>query len=40
MPFDTLIIVDEVTHTVTILRVMQNSMDWQFVLKRWLEDNE
>lgn len=33
-------IVDEPTQTVTILRVMQNGMDWQFVLKRWLEDNE
>lgn len=32
-------IVDESTHTVTILRVMQNGMDWQFVLKHWLEDN-
>ena len=32
-------IVDEPTQTVTILRVMQNGMDWQFVLKHWLEDN-
>lgn len=26
--------------TVTVLRVMQDGMDWQFILKRWLKENE
>lgn len=33
-------IVDEMTQTVTILRVMQDSMNWKFILKRWLQENE
>lgn len=33
-------IVDETTKTVTILRVMQDGMNWNFILKRWLQDNE
>lgn len=33
-------VVDEEKMTVTVLRVMQDGMDWQFILKRWLKDFE
>lgn len=33
-------IVDELTQTVTVLRVMQDGMNWKFILKRWLQENE
>lgn len=33
-------IVDNEKKTVTVLRVMQDGMDWQFILKRWLKDFE
>ena len=33
-------IVDESTKTVTVLRVMQDGMDWKSILKRWLNDNK
>ncbi|MBQ8821018.1 MAG: type II toxin-antitoxin system RelE/ParE family toxin [Lachnospiraceae bacterium] len=33
-------VVDNKTKIVTILRVMQEGMDWQVVLKRWLKENE
>lgn len=26
--------------TVTVLRVMQDGMDWRFLLRRWLNENE
>lgn len=33
-------IVDESTHTITVLRVMQDGMNWQYILKRWLQGNQ
>ncbi len=33
-------VVDEDKKIVTVLRVMQDGMDWQFILKRWLKDSE
>ena len=33
-------VVDNEKKTVTVLRVMQDDMDWQFILKRWLKDFE
>ena len=33
-------VVDDVQKIVTILRVMQDGMDWQSVLKRWLKEYE
>lgn len=31
-------IVDKENRVVTVLRVLQDGMDWQFILKRWLKD--
>ena len=42
-PSDTYLLfytIDEITHVVTVLRVMKDGMNWQFVLKRWLRENE
>ena len=33
-------VVDNEKKTVTVLRVMKDGMDWQFILKRWLKDFE
>lgn len=33
-------IVDEEETSVTVLRVLQDGMNWQFIIKRWLEQNE
>lgn len=33
-------IVDESTQTVVVLRVMQDGMNWKFILKRWLQSNK
>ena len=33
-------VVDKEKMTVTILRVMQDGMDGQFILKRWLKELE
>lgn len=33
-------IVDELTQTVTIIRVMQDGMNWKNILKRWLYYNK
>lgn len=33
-------IVDEVNATVTVLRVLQDGMNWQFILKKWLREND
>ena len=33
-------IVDDEKKTVTVLRVMQDGMDWQFKLKQWLKDDK
>ena len=32
--------VDETTYTVTVLRVMQDGMNWKAILKQWLSENE
>lgn len=32
-------IVDVDTHTITVLRVLQDGMDWKTILKYWLRDN-
>ena len=32
-------IVDEPTHTVTVLRVMKDGMNWKGVLQSWLQNN-
>jgi plasmid stabilization system protein ParE len=31
--------VNEETETVTVLRVMQDGMDWQYIINRWLKEN-
>ena len=33
-------VVDEEKKVVTILRVMQDGMDWQFILNQWLKKTE
>lgn len=33
-------VVDELTQTIIVLRIMQDGMNWKFILKRWLEGNE
>lgn len=33
-------VVDDEKKTVTVRRVLQNGMVWQFILKRWLKDLE
>ncbi|MDE6608144.1 MAG: type II toxin-antitoxin system RelE/ParE family toxin [Lachnospiraceae bacterium] len=33
-------IVDEEETSVTVLRVLQDGMNWQFIIKRWLKQNE
>lgn len=33
-------IVDEEETCVTVLRVLQDGMNWQFIIRRWLEQNE
>ena len=30
--------VDEAVKTVTVLRVMQDGMDWQYIINRWLRE--
>lgn len=32
-------VVDEVSHIVTVLRVLQDGMNWRVVLKQWLCEN-
>lgn len=31
--------IDERTATVTILRVLQDGMDWEYIIKRWIKRN-
>lgn len=31
--------VDEVAKMVTVLRVMQDGMDWKYIINRWLREN-
>ncbi len=33
-------IIEEPQRKVTVLRVMQDGMNWQFVMKRWVQQNE
>lgn len=33
-------VVNEETRTVTILRVMQDGMNWRIILNHWLQDND
>jgi len=33
-------VVDAEAGKVTVLRVMQDGMNWQFILKQWLRENE
>lgn len=33
-------VVDDVKKIVTVLRVMQDGMDWQLILRQWLKDCE
>lgn len=39
MTYLLLYIVKEESREVTILRVLQDGQDWQYILKRWLEEN-
>lgn len=40
-PRDTyLVFYTVINNTVTILRVMQDGMNWQFIIKRWISQNE
>lgn len=32
-------VIDEQKKKVTILRVMQDGMNWQFILQRWIQQN-
>lgn len=32
--------VDESLEKVTVLRVLQDGMDWQYIVKRWIRENE
>lgn len=32
-------VVDEDSQTVTVLRVMKEGMNWQFIIKQWLQQN-
>lgn len=41
-PSDTYLLlytIDEIAHVVTVLRVMQDGMNWTYILKRWLREN-
>lgn len=41
-PCDTYLLfytIDEITSTVTVLRVLQDGMNWQYVIKRWIIEN-
>ena len=33
-------VVDNLSETVTVLRVLKDGMDWQPLIKRWLKDRE
>lgn len=32
-------IVNEETKTVVVLRILQDGMDWQYIIEKWLEQN-
>lgn len=31
--------VDDLANTVTVLRVLQDGMDWQYIIKQWIREN-
>lgn len=31
--------INELTRVVTVLRVLQDHMDWQYIMKRWIQDH-
>ncbi|MDE6252289.1 MAG: type II toxin-antitoxin system RelE/ParE family toxin [Lachnospiraceae bacterium] len=31
--------VDEETQTVTVLRVLQDGMDWEYIIEQWIKQN-
>lgn len=31
--------VDDLTYTVTVLRVLQEGMDWQYIIQQWIKEN-
>ena len=33
-------VVDNVSKTVTVLRILKDGMDWQYIIKQWLKHNE
>lgn len=33
-------VVDNVTMTVTVLRILKDGMDWQYIIRQWLKQNE
>lgn len=33
-------VVDEHRHTVTMLRVLQDGMNWEYLIKRWIQENQ
>jgi hypothetical protein len=33
-------VVDEEKQKVTVLRVLQDGMNWKIIIKRWLEENK
>ena len=33
-------VIDNVNKTVTVLRILKDGMDWQYIIKQWLEYEE
>lgn len=33
-------VVDNVGKTVTVLRILKDGMDWQYIIKQWIKHNE
>lgn len=33
-------VIDEISHVVTVLRVLHDGMDWKMILKQWLCEND
>lgn len=31
--------IDELKHTVTVLRILQDGMNWKYIINRWLKEN-
>lgn len=32
--------IDEIGQVVTVLRVLQDGMDWEYIIKRWIRENQ